>query len=343
MKRITTVLTALILLAVLATTVAAAPTNSSSSPYFIVTRVDPNAYVYLRVYNFPQGTQVHVYMDLYGTGAVNGAMVGGFGADANTEFRLEMAKNIHGQERGDIRLQAEGINISGWFYNVAGGSSSTAPTPTPVPPSSGTVPGYSPTFSITNVVVDSTVTIYTYNFPPNDTFNVLMNTYGTQGVGGYQVATVGSASGGSLSYTFNIPSQLYGQSKIAIRLESPSSGYFAYNWFYNNTSSSSSGGSSSGEIVPVFWITGVVRDSTVTIQTTSLAPNFNYDVFMNYYGTKGYGGTKVATVSSGSGGVQVYTFNIPSYLYGQSRIAILLHNPSSGFFGYNWFWNNTHP
>ena len=67
MKRLTIVLTALILLAVMATSVAAAPAGWSGRPYFVVTRVDPNAYVYLRVYNFPQGTQVKVYMDVYGT------------------------------------------------------------------------------------------------------------------------------------------------------------------------------------------------------------------------------------------------------------------------------------
>lgn len=46
--------------------------------------------------------------------------------------------------------------------------------------SSGTVPsGSIPTFSITGVVKDKTVSVTTYNFPAHDTFNVLMGAYGT--------------------------------------------------------------------------------------------------------------------------------------------------------------------
>jgi hypothetical protein len=324
----------------MATSVAAAPTGLSGSPYFIVTRVDPNAYVYLRVYNFPQGTQVNVYEDLYGTMAVNGAQVGGFSADNNTEFRLEMAKSIHGMARGAIRLVASGINISGYFLNVTGGSTTTS--------TGTTVTTTIPTFSITSVVVDSKVTISTANFPANDTFNVLMNTMGTLGIGGTQVTTVNSGAGGSQSFTFDIPSGLYGLKQIAIRLESPTSGFFSYNWFNNNTSGSSGTGTGTGtttgsEIVPTFSITSVSKDNTVTITTTGLTANKSYDVYMNTFGTAGIGGTLVTTVSSGSGGVQTYTFSIPSNLDGLSRIAIRVVNPSSGFFGYNWFWNSTYP
>jgi hypothetical protein len=339
MKRLTTVLTALILLAVMATSVAAAPTGLAGSPYFIVTRVDPDAYVYLRLYNFPAGTQVKVYMDLYGTMAVNGALVGGFGADSTTEFRVEMATNIHGMARGAIRLVADGINISGYFRNVTGGTTTSTT-------STGTTLTYVPTFNITDVVVDSKVTITTYNFPANDNFDVLMNTYGTLGIGGTLVTTVNSGSGGSLSFTFDIPSGLQGLSRIAIRLESPSSGYFSYNWFSNNTSSGTTygtGGPYTTEVIPTFSISSVSQDNTVTIQTTSLTANVNYDVYMNTYGTAGVGGTKVDTVNSGSGGVQTFTFTIPSGLQGLNKIAIRMVSTSTGFFGYNWFWNSTYP
>jgi hypothetical protein len=62
-----------------------------------------------------------------------------------------------------------------------------------------------------------------------------MGHMGTQGIGGYQVDTVNSGNGGSKQFTFNIPAQLKGSYKISIRMQSPSSGYYAYNWFYNNT------------------------------------------------------------------------------------------------------------
>jgi hypothetical protein len=94
--------------------------------------------------------------------------------------------------------------------------------------------GY-PSFSIVSVVPDQSVTIKTYNLPANDSFNVTMGPMYTQGIGGYFVKTVNSGSGGSISYTFTIPSQLAGSYRISIRMQSPTSGYYAYNWFYNNT------------------------------------------------------------------------------------------------------------
>ena len=63
-----------------------------------------------------------------------------------------------------------------------------------------------------------------------------MGPMGTRGVGGYYVTTVDAGSGGTATFTFDIPSQLAGSYQIAIRLQSKlGTGYYAYNWFYNNT------------------------------------------------------------------------------------------------------------
>jgi hypothetical protein len=83
-------------------------------------------------------------------------------------------------------------------------------------------------------VQDTTVTILTNNFPPNQTFTVRMGAYGTQGVGGTVVATTNSGAGGSFVESYPIPASLAGSTRIAIRLESPQ-GFYAYNWFWNNT------------------------------------------------------------------------------------------------------------
>jgi len=61
---------------------------------------------------------------------------------------------------------------------------------------------------------------------------------GTQGIGGIKVDTINTGSGGSKKYTFSIPAALHGSYKISIRMQSPSSDYYAYNWFYNNTAGS---------------------------------------------------------------------------------------------------------
>ena len=210
-----------------------------------------------------------------------------------------------------------------------------------------------PTFSIVSVVRDKSVTVQTYNLPPNDKFDVTMGPMGTQGVGGIKVAQVDSGSGGSKSYTFSIPSSLAGSYKISIRMQSPFSGYYAYNWFYNNTT----GGATQPPPTttpppsttpppgytgfPTFKIMSVVRDDEVTVQTNNLTPNDTFRVTMGPMGTRGIGGTVVDVVDSGSGGTKTYTFDIPQSLYGSYQISIRMESPTSGYFAYNWFYNNT--
>lgn len=202
-----------------------------------------------------------------------------------------------------------------------------------------------PTFSILSVAVDTSVTILTHNFPASHGFDVLMGYMGTRGVNGILVATLNSGAGGSFIATFNIPPQLRGQYQIAIRLQSnQGSAYHAYNWFYNQPGGIvthyppeyGDGG------IPTFSIAGVVRDVSVTITTHKFPANDSFDVLMNYMGTRGINGYKVATVSSGAGGTLTFTFPIPEHLKGEYQIAIRLQsNTGSGYAAYNWFYNNT--
>lgn len=203
--------------------------------------------------------------------------------------------------------------------------------------------GYSgiPTFSITTVVRDSTVTIRTNNFPANDTFTVRMGAYGTLGINGIVAGTQSSGSGGSFSATYNIPSSLAGSYQIALRLESSTSGYYAYNWFYNNASGSGSTPIPGYSGFPVFYIVSVVQGHTVTIQTQNLPPNDKFTVTMGAYGTYGIGGSVVATSDSGAGGSQKFTYDIPASLAGAYQIALRLQSPTTGYYAYNWFYNNS--
>ena len=106
-------------------------------------------------------------------------------------------------------------------------------TPTGVPFRPPVYTGPIPLIFIVDVIRDDTVTIRTANFPKNVEFAVLMNYYGTLGIAGLQVDTVNSGAGGELRWTFKIPDSLKGLQRIAIRLVSYSTGYYAYNWFWN--------------------------------------------------------------------------------------------------------------
>jgi LysM repeat protein len=203
--------------------------------------------------------------------------------------------------------------------------------------------GKIPTFSIVSVEKDKSVTIKTRDFPSNDTFEVLMGPFGTRGINGKLVETIDSGKGGSFTASFKIPASLRGSRQIAIRLQSSTgSGYFAYNWFYNNTAGSGSASTSSGYTgFPTFSIVSVVRNKTVTIKTSNLPPNDEFNVYMGEMGTKGVNSIKVDTTSSGKGGTQTLSYTVPGALKGSYQIAIRMQSPTSGYFAYNWFYNNT--
>jgi LysM repeat protein len=102
------------------------------------------------------------------------------------------------------------------------------------------------------------------------------------------------------------------------------------------------GGPPVSVLVPVFTITKVVRDTSVTISTSNFPAGQTFTARMGPMGTRGIGGTTVGTTNSGGGGFFTATYNIPANLRGSNQIAIRLESPS-GHFSYNWFFNNTTP
>jgi len=311
-----------------------------------VTNVVPNQTVTVQTYNFPAATTYNVLMGHQGTNYTSGFPAGTFNSGSGGSFSasFNIPTNLYGASQIWLWFVNSATNqlfVSTSFYN----NSSPTPYP-PYPPYNGI-----PTFTITSVVRDQTVTIVTSNFPANDTFNVRMGPMGTQAIGGTLVGSVNSGSGGSFSATFNIPPNLFGSYQIAVRLESPTSGYYAYNWFYNNTTGTPGPIPTPGPYTPVppytgtpsFTISSVVRDTSVTVLTSGFPPNDTYDVLMGPMGTQAIGGTKVGTFNSGSGGSFTATFSIPANLAGSSQIAVRMQSPTSGYYAYNWFYNNTSP
>lgn len=220
-----------------------------------------------------------------------------------------------------------------------------------------------PTFDISEVTEDSSVTINAVNFPAGDTFTVRMGAIGTLGIGGIVAGSQDSGTG-SFSATYNIPPELAGSALIAIRLQSPTSGYYSYNWFANSsepipdpapsipvvdpapeppapvTWGYPAGGANTG---PMITITAVSQGTTVTLDAKNFTTNDTYKVLIGAFGTLGVGGTEVATQDTDGTGTFSATYNIPAGLAGASRIAIRLQSPTSSYYSYNWFWNNNHP
>lgn len=343
-----TVLSTLLMLCLFVTTLGVGPVtaselNYSGYPTISIVSVVSDQSVTIKAHNLPANDTFSVLMNYMGTRGKNGIVVGtinsGAGGTQTSSYNIPDA--LKGQKQIAIRIQSttgSGYFAYNWFTNKTSGSA-------PPTSDSGSYSGY-PTISIKSVVTDQSVTIVTHNLPKGDTFAVLMNYMGTRGKKGIQVGSFDSGQGESQTLTYNIPAELHGQYQIAIRIQSTTgSGFFAYNWFYNKTGGSKPpSGSTVYTGVPTFSIKAVVRNSTVTIVTSNLPANDTFAVKMNYMGTRGVNGYQVATLASGSGGTQTLTYNIPPELYGQRQIAIRLESTSgSGYYAYNWFFNNTYP
>jgi hypothetical protein len=323
---------------------AAAPV--SIIPTFAIVSVIPDTSVTIITYNFPVNRTFDVLMGPIGSRGIDGIKVTTINSGAGGSFTgtFNIPPALYGQYQIALRLEnktGSGYFAYNWFYNNRYGSVPTVPAP------AGTKP--KPTFSISQVVPDKSVTITTQDFPANDRFDVLMGYMGSRGIGGIVVDTVSSADGGSLVYTFAIPLSLRGLPQIAIRLQSVTgSDYYAYNWFNN-----SSGGSYGWPVsppspgyggFPTFSIDSVLRDQTVTIITHNLPPSDRFQVTMGFMGTRGIGGTIVGTIDSRNESTASYTFTIPASLHGTSQIAIRLQSVTgSNYYAYNWFYNNTTP
>ena len=314
-----------------------------SVPVTSIIAVSPGVSVTLAGNNFPAGQNFTVRMGYYGSYGLNGTVVGSYTPNTNGYFTNTFAipSSLAGLDRIAIRLDStSGFYSYNWFYNVAAGSAATA-----APVSATPVPVYSgyPTIDIASVSAGTSVTVNTHNMPPGQAFTVRMGEYGTLGIGGIVVGTT-TNSGGSYSATFAIPPALAGRQLIAIRMDSPSGYYYAFDWFKNV-----SGGSTSATAVPssssgyngtsVILITGVAKGVAVSFNAVNLPANTTFTIKMGSYDSYGVGGTVVGSYTTNSSGSFSSTFAIPSGLTGASQIAIRLEANNGSAAYSNWFNN----
>jgi len=219
-----------------------------------------------------------------------------------------------------------------------------------------------PVMDILSVVQNQSVTVQTSYFPANDTFNVLMGLNGTMGIGGILVSKLTTGAGGSFLATFHIPAELQSQQAISIRLESPTSGYYVYDWFYNSTAAVVVPGyyyytpypyaatvaptwRGIQEGMPRFDIMSVVKGGSVIIKLINYPANRNYTAQMadgpNAYRNQGW--IDVGVFNSAAGGIFIDTLNIPAILKYRPLIGIRIYDQSRKIYAVNLFTNEKYP
>ncbi len=213
-----------------------------------------------------------------------------------------------------------------------------------------------PTFDIIGVVVGDSVTISTNLFPANELYYVYMGYNGTLGINGVLVTKIWTGTGGTFKAKFQIPDELKGEDIIAIRLESPTTPYYSYNFFYNTTSytnynytttTSSSSSSSSSTYVPsdfpTFSIIGVVKGESVTVETSYFPADNMFGVYMKDAASAVKTWYYVAGFNSADGSSFKATFTIPAELMFKEKIAIKMYNLDQDYITYNLFENRNYP
>jgi hypothetical protein len=327
--------------------------SQTTVPTIQIIGVEEDVSVTVRTFNFPAYQTFTVTMGPMGSRGIGGYVVGtinsGTGGTFDATFPIPPA--LYGSYQIAVRLQTSHLYpyyAYNWFYNntTAGTGGPAAPSPTPSTGYSGI-----PTFRIVEVVADDTVKIETNNFPAGQKFFVTMGPMGSKGIGGYAAGSFDTGAGGTLVLTFDIPAALHGSYQIAIRAQTTHAyPYYAYNWFYNNTTTGSPGTGgppapttpSAG--IPTMWISKVVRDSSVTFQTSNYPAGQTFNVYMGPMGSKGVGGIWAGQFHSGSGGTFEVTVPIPAELYGSTQIAVRAQTSHAyPYFSYNWFYNTTTP
>lgn len=205
-------------------------------PTFSIVSVDPGKTVNIQTSNFPPNQTFTVRMGAMGTKGVNGIVVGTINSGVGGVLKATFSIPAQFQTAYQVAIRAETAHAYpyfayNWFYNNTAGTGGQPPPVTPPPAYTGV-----PTMTICAVVQNQTVTVKYKNLPPQQTFQVTMGPFGTQGIGGYQVAPLNSGNGGDLTATYTLPPQMIGASRIAIRAQTGQAyPFFAYNWFWNTT------------------------------------------------------------------------------------------------------------
>lgn len=343
-------------------------------PTFWVQDVKLRKTVTIRMVDYPKNEKFRVTMGVVGGELSPGIPVGLLEGNNGREFAVTFAipSGLWDDTELFIRLEnsfQENFGYTGFTQTKPWKSVYLGPSPGFSTSSgvSSSWTGGTPFTSILNVVANGEISLQTFNFPADKEFIVTMGTIGTRGIGGTVVGIQNSGEGGSFIATYAVPAALQGSDMISIRLQSTTSGHYAYNWFYNSdgnvpvtfgnaipttgtettvsatTTTTSAAPTLPLGLFPTFSIDTVVAGDNVTITTYNLAANDFYNVYIANYGTLGIGGVQIDTINSGAGGSITVTITIPDELAGLDKYAIRLESDVSGYFAYNWFDNKDLP
>jgi hypothetical protein len=339
-----------------------ASVSAKTIPGISIVSVVPGQVVTIQTSNFPANLDFDVVIGPYGKYGLTGYKVATTNSGSGGAFTAtyNIPADYKNAARLAIRLtnQSKGYYAYNWFENVV-------PTPAPTAIMKTPIPGYkgTPSIKIQSVVSGQFVGVEGTNFPPNAELNVRMHVIGTRGKNGYLAGTVKAGDTGQFTAKFSIPTEVAGLFMIAIRVEDPASGYYGYNWFFNTNTPLIGAGSAPDETdaagktggspavtatpayagFPTLEITAVEMGKKVTLAAANLPAGKTFEVYLGTLNQMTGGGMKVATMAASSDGTATLTVEIPPEFSSLWKISVRIIDNETGYYAYNWFYNQTYP
>jgi hypothetical protein len=231
-----------------ATVATSAPVEEIKHPSFIISSVDSGKSITIQGSDFPEFEEFNVLMGVYGTVGIGGEKVNTQKTGSKGEFSAtyEIPADLKGAYTIAVRLESDYSDYYAfnYFFNTtympttvttteASSAATAVATSASVanPIAESSYQGY-PSFTVTKVTKDTTVEIDAENLPMDETFTVYVSDFnGTNQP--IKVGTLDSGKAGKATGSFSIPADLKGVSQISVRLSGDTTGYFAYNYFFN--------------------------------------------------------------------------------------------------------------
>lgn len=371
MKRILPVLVALLLF--FPSNVLAAPPAAPAysvtvpgGPTFWVHDVIRNESITIQVTDFPKGDPRYmVQLGRIGTLFVP-IGVGELETNSGTSFRqtFRIPARLHGQRNLAIQIvsRADGSYAHDIFANETGWNTNKLFTLSPVAHASSQDANSSvnifqgPSFWVSDVDLTTSmprVTIKVEQYDGLDKYRVLVgeNNANFQAL---PVLMLDEDSPFEGRYTFDLPSGLWDDDEIMIKLVNTHNGnsgstavtietdwevitpYGQYTTTYFDLAAKSKEPRTGA---PSTRILSVSQNTEVTLQLLNMPPEKDFLVTMGPIGTQGIGGFVIGTQTTGAGGNFIVTYPIPAQLQNEGLISIRFQSTSSGHYAFDYFAN----
>jgi hypothetical protein len=210
-----------------------------------------------------------------------------------------------------------------------------------------TIPGYgqaaSPTITIVSIKDGESVTVHASGLPAGMSFAARMDKATTTASNGVFVGTGISASDGTFDATYAIPASLITQRQIAIRIESATGGWYAYNWFTNQAKTPVPGTTTTPTATASnihIEVIAVEENTRIRVRATNFPANIDFKVRIGPYYTFGQNQQFMATINSGTGGSFLFNVNLPAIVRDVSLVTIRMDAVTGSLlYTYNAFTN----